>query len=346
MISVNKNATYYLDKLKLNPINDNKYVYLSGFEGGVEIVNEEWIFDFKVFLNGQYNIPVNSLQVDITTPFAQVQNFGLVKTTSEQIPEYVKDKTTSYCYRLNTIIPTGSSEYFDTKMINHPIDIDLDFNVNVEALDTASELHQVDKDQFISEFDNIKAHSKVLYTNYYEASDQGDYGIVEKYYLINETAQIVDPKRFKWALNNDCLDLTTPILELLDIELDGNFVVKGCQIDFNYALENQEIKTLTHKIENPSYCVKNYHLDFPFATSFDEEKQEVVISQGTEKGFFIPKNAYGYYTLTLLLATTNNWITLKLNKSFNFIVDSSYSTDVKVEQIFIDDITNFTRMVI
>lgn len=339
-------ATYHIDKLPSTSFSTNQYVYLSGFDGNIDIINEQWVFDFKLYLNGDFNVPTNTLYVDLNTPFTTQTKIPIVqKTITSPLPEYVKPATNANLYIFNLIVPTSESPYFDSKLINQKINVNLSFHVEPENLNK-TDINEDIRSQFIKEFDGIKTSTNVSYTNFHSGNDQGCGNIIEKYTVTNDTFQVVDPKYFSWTLNEDCLDLTTPIKSLLDIELKGNFVVRGYQLDFVYSLEDKETKTLDYKFDNPVYCTDKYHLDFPFATAYDETKKEVVKSGGSDHSFYIPDNACGYYTVTVLLATSNNWITLKLTKAFNFITDPALETQLKVNQHFIRCIDNYKRMVI
>ena len=345
MLSISANNPYYINRLNPTSLSTNHYVYLSGFEGSVDIINEQWIFDFQLYVNGNFNVPTNSLYVNLTTPFAEKIQIPIIHCPDPvSWPKYVEDNGRNL-YIFNAIIPTSGTEYFNNKYINQRININLDFHVEPENINKA-DIPEADRSAFITEFDAISASTNVSYTNYHEGKDQGSGNIIDQYKVVNDNCSVINPRQFGWALNNNCLDLKTPLCSLVDIDLKNNFIVRGYQVEFNYALETGGSKSLKYKDDSPKYCTDKFHLDLPFATYFDEEKKEVVQTEGENKGFFIPKNSYGYYTLTLLLATENTWVTLKLTKAFNFILDSSYETKLKVRQYPMDTLKNCTRMVI
>ena len=340
------NSTYYINRLNPTSYSSNKYVYLSGFEGNINIVDEQWIFNFKLYLNGDFNVPTNTLFVDLITPFAEKKDSTIVQQSiTGPLPDYVDKSTKANLYVFNAIIPTDESKYFDSKFINQRINVDLGFHVNPENLNK-TDIDETSRSEFIKEFDGIRTSTNILYTNYQEGYNQGSGSIIEEYYVVNDNHKVVNPKYFGWTMNKNCLDLTAPLTSLVDIELKGNFIVRGYKVEFFYSIEDSEIKTLSEENNNPKFCTDRFHLDCPMATKYDEIKREVVKIEGSCNGFFIPKNAYGYYTITILLSTANNWIGLKLNKSFNFIADSSYETNIDVEQFWIDDLNKFKRMVI
>ena len=346
MLSTVNDSTYYINKLKPTPRSSNSYVYLSGFEGEVDIINEQWVFDFKLYLNGNFNIPTNTLLVNLRTPFAEETNIPIVqKAIVDELPSYV-EKSEANLYLFNVVFPTSSTKYFDSKLINQKINIDMNFHVVADNLNKI-DIPEYLRSGFIKEFDNLRASSSISYTNFYEGKDQGSCNVIDKYYVVNNTNQVINPKKFSWTLNENCLDLTTPLVKLANISFPTNFIVRGYKLEFNYAVEDGEEKKLEFTNDNPKYVVNNhYEIDLPFATKYDDTKKEVIKTQGENNGFFIPKNACGYYSITLLLSTANNWITLKLNKSFNFISDASYQTNIEVKQYFINDLYNFKRMVI
>ena len=339
-------ATYYVNKLPPTTHSLNQYVYLSGFEGSVDIINEQWVFDFKVYLNGDFNVPTNTLYADLYTPFAKKEQVPLVQQKiTTNLPDYVDKSTKTNLYIFNAIIPTGGSEYFNPEMINRRINIDLGFYVNPDYINK-TEIPEDIRSDFIKEFDGIKTSTNVNYTNFHSGEDQGSGSIVDSYYVVNDSFKVVNPRHFSWYLNEDCLDLTTPLKSIIDIDFEGNFTVNGYNIEFVYSVDGEATKTKSHKDTNPVYCQNNFHLDLPVGTTYDDTKKEIEWSEGPYKGFYIPKNASGYYTVTLLLLTRNNGITLKVTNNFNFIADSSLQTQLKVEQHFIKSLENYKRMVI
>ena len=246
-----KDPTYYINKLKPTSFSTNQFVYLSGFEGSIDIINEQWVFDFKIYLNGEFNVPTNTLYVDLITPFAEKLEIPIVQQQiTSSLPSYVDTSTNANLYMLNAIIPTGSSEYFNSKLINHRINIDLGFHVDPNNLNKTS-IDEETRSEFIKEFDSIRTSTNVSYTNFHSGDDQGNGNIVEKYYVVNDSYNIVNPKPFSWYLNDDCLDLTTPLRSIVDIEFKSNFIVRGYSIEFNYSLDDTGMKTLQYKAENP-----------------------------------------------------------------------------------------------
>ncbi len=340
---LNTSTPYYLKKLPQNLVNNNKYVYYSGIEGDIDIINECWYFKYSIFLNNNFELPSNCLNANLVAPFVNVSNLTLTKISSPTFPDYVIDKSTCSEYLLQFSIDTSSSKFFDTLFIDYILNFSLYFDIDSEILNSAKlGNNPLEIDEFINEFNSLVSNTKISYTNYHLDDNEGCVDIINSYHVSNNSYSANNKKIIYYAFNNNTINLTSQINELCTIEIDGNFYIKQYKIEMNYSVNNKTIKTLTTNLNEMIICKDKYQLSYPFETTYDYTKDEVINIIGDNCGFFIPFDAIGYYTITLLIFTNNTFITIKLTKSFNF-VEKNIGNYIICSQYWIDNLDYFKR---
>ena len=343
MIVCNTNTPYYLRELEKNPINNNRYVYFSGCEGDIKIYENQWYFNLNFYINHNLNLPTNVFLINYDTPFAQLTDLTLnIKWTSE-FPDFVIDPNSCTLYNVQFNIDTSSSEYFNNKFINYQFNLNTLFKVDEEVINTANiDNNPLDVNKFMSEFNAMNSFNHIKYTNYFNSDNEGNFKVVDQYHIKNDTWSETHNNVIKYVMNNNCVDLQKPINNLCSINMEDNFIIMGYNIAFNYSIDNSRIKTLSTTNSDPIYCNQNYILDYPFATYYDESKKEVINIVSDNKGFYIPVDCAGYYTITLQILTSSKFIIMKLTQSFNFISDPTHGDYFFCEEYWINDLTNFT----
>ncbi|MBQ6280358.1 MAG: hypothetical protein IJK72_02790 [Mycoplasma sp.] len=336
-------SPYYLKKINHNPVNNNQYVYLSGCDGDITIYENKWEFDLNFYINHNLYLPPNSFLINYNTPFAQISDITIFVSQTAKFPDFVIDKTTCNLYKAKFVIDTSSSDFFNNKFINYPFNFSTFFKVNEEAINSANlENNPYEIDTFMSEFNSLYLNNFIQYTNFYNGDENQKLKIADQFHIENNNWYITHYSNVEYILNEETIDCANPISSLCSLQIDDFFTVVGYNISFNYSIDNSPIKTLSVTIDDPQYCKNVFNLSYPYATSYDESKKEVINIPGYQNGFYIPVAAIGYYTLTIQILTSRKYAVIKLTKPFNF-VNSSIDEYFKCEEYWINNIDNFQQ---
>lgn len=336
---------YSLDVLPSNPVNNNHYVYLSGINGSVSIVGNEWYLFFYLYLNDKFVLPANTLNVNINLPFMTISSLSLSQIKNFEVPSYVIDSSTCDCYQLSYTINTNQIDYFNQKLVNQPINFDFNFNINEEALNNAKLPNaQTDIDTLINEFDTLTSTFSIDYTNYINVDSSTNVSIPCEYQIYDNQTSVTSSNTITCQNNENTSGLTTPLENLSNIEMDENFTINGYQIDFYYAVGDSEIKTLSYENKEAIYCNKSYSFTYPYETVYDESKKEVINTIGDDLGFYINDTASGYYVITAIILTSTGWFTVKITNNFDFIANPSYQIKLNVTHFLINDLKYFKEI--
>ncbi len=335
------NSPYYLKKLDYNPINNNQYVYLSGCNGDIKILENKWEFDLNFYLNNNLYLPPNSFLINYNTPFSQVSNLTIFYSQTSNFPDFVIDKNSCSLYKVKFVIDTSSSEFFNHKFINYPFNFSTFFKVDEIIINSAElENNPFEIDTFMSEFNSLYLNNFIQYTNYYNQIENQKIKITDEFHIENNEWYETHYSNVEYLLNDQTIDCTNPINFLCSINIDDSFTVVGYNISFNYSIDNSSIKNLSITVNEPQYCTNTFSLDYPYATIYDESKKEVINTIDKNSGFYIPVDAIGYYTITLEILTSRKYAVIKLTKPFNF--NNSKENDYFIcEDFWINNLSNF-----
>ncbi len=340
---ISSETGYYIKPVVYNPVNENKYVFMGGFDGEITFGLNRWILNFNIYLDHNIFLPSNVLMMNVHTSIGTVENITLNKTNKTILPEYVKNKEEASHYTCQCILNVDNSEYLKQKLTHHFIPIDLTFKTNSESLSHIDIKESEALNQFVSEFESMRDNSGFYFTNYTERNDSGEFNIDQKYYFVNQEVVDKESTPFEFITSNQLDLIDEPIDNLLTIRSEQPFSIVGYEINFNYSINNNPIKTLKHKFNNSFYCDKIHTFIYPYETAFDENKQEIVDLVGDNKGFYSPIITTGYYEIkaTILLDTT--YMNIKITKDFSFsgkTIDNLF----KINPFWINDLTNFKEL--
>ena len=335
------NSPYYLKKLDHNPINNNQYVYLSGCNGDIRILENKWEFDLNYYINSNLYLPPNTFLINYNTPFSQISDLTISYCQTSNFPEFVIDENSCSLYKVKFVIDTSSSDFFNHKFINYPFNFSTFFKIDENVINQAKlENNSYEIDTFMSEFNSLYSNNFIQYTNYYTDVENQKIKIADEFHIENNEWYETHYSTAKYLLNEESIDCTNPINFLCSIEIDDFFTVVGYNISFNYSIDNSPIKNLSITVNDPQYCSNVFNLEYPYSTIYDESKKEVINTIGHENGFYIPVPAIGYYTITLQILTSRKYAVIKLTRPFNF--SNSKDTDYfKCEDYWINNLSNF-----
>lgn len=336
--------TYYLKQLDFNPINNNKYVYFSGFNGEIKIYQNQWFFNFDMYINQKLNLPVNTLLANVSLPFCEVKKTTLSLNKTSKIPDFVIDKTTCDLYQTSFMVDTSTNTFFDCQLTNYQMYMNITFTIDEESLNNAKlDNNPNEIDKFINEFNLLNTNTLFYYSNFYNDKTNNHYDLNNSYRFENGKATNTNIKTLFYEANS-YIDTKTPISKLLSFRYDGPFTVNGYKVNFVYQVDNQkEVKSLSYENKEVKNINSNFQIDFEHSTEYDFSKHEAYITIDSEKGFFIPEKAIGYYTITIVLCVNNIYMTFKITNNFNF-VDSIVPNTFQIKSFFIDNLSNFISL--
>ena len=179
-------SPYYLKKLDHNPINNNQYVYLSGCNGDIKILENKWEFDLNYYINNNLYLPPNTFLINYNTPFSQISDLTISYSQTPNFPEFVIDKSSCSLYKVKFVIDTSSSDFFNHKFINYPFNFSTFFKIDENVINQAElENNSYEIDTFMSEFNSLYLNNYIQYTNYYTDVENQKIKIADEFHIEN-----------------------------------------------------------------------------------------------------------------------------------------------------------------
>lgn len=338
-------SNYYIKPVQYNPVNDNKFIFLGGFDGDINLGLSRWILNFNIYLDQNLFLPSNALLLDVNTSVGKVENITLNQVGDKVSPDYVINKKEASHYQCQVILDVSNSEYLKQKLTHHFIPVDLSFKANTEALSDIGISDEKIINTFINEYENIHDQVGFYFTNYTEQNDAGKFDINQSYQFVNNqvTQKISTPFEF---LTSSELDLTDePIKNLLTLHSEKSFSIVGYEINFYYSINNGPIKNLKYQNKESFYCNKIHTFIYPYETAYDQAKQEIINLIGDNKGFYSPLLTTGYYEIKALILLDDSYMNMKIHKEFSFS-GKNINNWFKINKFWIDNLQHFKELTI
>lgn len=335
---------YKLEALAKNPVNNNKYVYLSGIDGDIEVLSTCWLINLGIYLNDNFILPANTIYLNFASSFAELNNLNITHQIAPSYPSYVLDVSSCDYYHIQFSIDTASSKFFEQKLNNFLLNLTLSFGIDYDMLNQAQLKCPATRiDSFISELKNIKFSTNLNFSNFSEGKGSDNVDIVNQYHFSNNKITLKKISSINYLLNDQTIDKKTPILKMFDIHTSNNFLINGYKIDVVYSVDNGQLKTLSCSSSDPTYVNKDISFNYPFCTKLND-KDELYNYVGDNPGIYFDKQATGYYEVTLIILVNETFYTLKLIQPFNFIDSSSPGTNIVIKKTIIDSLNNFKEL--
>ncbi len=343
MISINK--PYYIKQLDHNPVNSNRYIYFSGFEGEILLKKQVWEFNFDLYINSNFNLPKNTIYLNFDLGFVKVNNLEINLSETKKFPDYIKDKTSCNLYKTSFLLDLSDTKILDNLMINYKFESYLKFGIDTDILNNVDiDLNPNEIVKFISEVNTISSNSSFCLTNYYNENKSGETKLLKGFKLVNDNSSGICEEILYYTNDFSYVNLSDKIRELLKIKYKGNFVIDGYKVTFNYSIDGMDIKTLEYKIDDLIFCTDEYQFNYLYGTKFNTQTNEIENFISEDRGFLIPKKSIGYFEIKFALLTDSNKVFFKFTKSFNFTSDPSHFFNIKCENVWIDNLSNFNEI--
>ncbi|AIV03544.1 hypothetical protein MGM1_1570 [Candidatus Malacoplasma girerdii] len=338
-----KQTDYYLNKINFNPINNNQYIYLEGFDGTVTPGLTHWTFDFNIYLTQNLKLPAYVFQVNLTSSLGTIENIPLTWIQKTSLPDYVKNRKEVEEYKVHYVLDITNCGFFKNSHKNFYFPIGLNFLINTEVLNAAKLINSGDEvDRFINEFDNLKTSSYFYYTDKFNCEQDTNFQVDQEYKLVNNNSETSKSTNFQYLVNSNMVETREPIVNLMTLTSDEDFTIDGYELTFNYVIDN-EIKTLKITNNETKFCSKINSFIFNKTTVFDSKTKEVKIIYGGQNGFYIPVKSQGYIELKAKILTKNNYAIFKANHAFSF-AGNEESNLYQIKHFIINDLTNFKQI--
>jgi hypothetical protein len=203
------------------------------------------------------------------------------------------------------------------------------------------------KDHFISEVNSGQLRTDFYYSNFIAIKDAG--GFIDNcnaYYLNSRTGSYSTFTPIYYDLGKNYDLLKTPILDLVTLNTEQPILINGYKIKFYYEIDGvYDTKVLEIHSDDRIYINGPTSLKFNQFTFYDPINKEVSFALNGTMGFFIPAKATGYYELQIQTWQDNNIRNYLFVKSFSFSGSVINNFNVITQQIYINRLNNFKRMV-
>jgi hypothetical protein len=200
-------------------------------------------------------------------------------------------------------------------------------------------------DGFISEWNLIHETLSFDFSNFLNIENEsGSFENGSQFYLNSKTGPTASESSIFYKLNDNLDDKVTPIKNLISFTTNTPFWINKIVTKFNYSFDDiPGIKIYETTSNNNVYVYDKQDIDFNDKTIYDETKNEIVTSLNGTDGFYIPKKSNGYLELLINITQNDNTRVYRFTRNFNFIGDE-HNKNIKLKEIYINDLTNFERM--
>jgi hypothetical protein len=251
-------------------------------------------------------------------------------------------------YKTSYALDVSDSAFLNNKLTDFNMYTMLSFAVNLDVFNnTDIKVSTGGRDHFISEVNNSKLQTNFYYSNFTSVQDtKGFLDDCNAYYLNSQTGSYSTFTPIYYDLGKDYDLLKTPITSLITLNTEQPILINGYKIKFYYEIEGtHNAKVLEAQSSERIYLSGPTALRFDQFTFYDPAKQEVSIALNGTLGFFIPTKAIGYYELQIQTWQDNNIRNYVFIKSFSFCGNAISNFNLIAQQMYINRLNNFKRMV-
>lgn len=344
---INVESVYYVKRLKENPVNQFKWLYIDGSDGNLKIVENKWYFNINFYLINNLFLPINVFNVNLSTQFMQISNISINPEPQQKAPDWVIQKDCCTKYTCNFEMDTNDSKLFQDPLINYSILFNFSLNVDNSILDQAGiSLDQYEYNEFISEIYQQNVEVEFLYSNYVESNEKNStFSISNSYYLNSVLGSYSEDQIIYYSMNNETEQIDEPIKNLLTIKFEDNYTILSKKVHFIYQIHGHEQNELMYEVTTPEYGDSTKKFTYDFCTYFNESDLKIKNQPDGVAGFYCPLATTGYYQISIKVLYKNIIKTLKFINNFSFKGNDDYlNNKLQVMQVFIDNIEYFKEV--
>ena len=336
---------YYIKKLPQNPVNTNKYIYVDSIDGNLIFDHNYWVFDLNFYVIQNLNLPLNIFNINLENNFFSLteQNINI---TQKQIPYWVVQQDNCAIYHTNFLVDISQTKMLETELEKYLINLYFSFDINLDILNKIQiDLDQDELDKFVLEWYEQNKIIKFEYSNFYSANEtSGNINITKSYYLNSYEGCYAEDEILYYS-EKDYQNIDEAINNLLEIKVD-EATINSWKCNFFYqTYDSLETKQLTIENKDQQTIFDNFKISFGYATYFNEQNNELILTESGILGFYIPIKCSGYYEIEIDMYLKNQYKKFKFINKFNFIGNDQYSINkFNIKNAWINSLEGFNKI--